>query len=71
MVSIVNRIIQKGGKIDAIRKDGGHAMGAAAQEGHLQVPKPLVEKDPNFADKKRYDGRTPFAAAAKKGIFAL
>jgi len=67
LISIVMQLVNHGARIDTKRKDGGHAAGGAAQEGHLEVVKFLIQEEPKVVDLKGFDGKTPLIAAAKNG----
>merc|ERR1711902_339603 len=54
-------------KIDHGVSKGVHAAYGAAQNDNLQVLKLLIQKDPNVADLKGWEGRTPLVAAARLG----
>ena len=67
LISIVKKLVNNGAKVDAKRKSGFHAAEAAAQEGHLDILKFLIEEEPQVVDLKDSDGRTPLIAAARNG----
>ena len=48
---IVQILLQKGAKVDAKGKSGLHAAEVAAQEGHLDVLKLLIQKEPQVVDR--------------------
>ena len=69
--STVDMLIQKDAKIDIKRKDGFHSALFAAQKGHIDVLKLLIEKSPNVTDLKGYKGMTPLVAASKNGHMSI
>ena len=67
MTSVVKQLVNNGAIVNAIRKNKQNAAFNAAQEGHLEILKILVSKDPSVADRIGYQGRTPLGAAAMCG----
>lgn len=70
-LSLVNKLIERGAKINATSEDGTHALYLAAQNGYFDIVKILVEKDPNVTDLRGYLGRTPLMVAAKNGHLGI
>ena len=70
-LSLVNRLLERGAKVNATSKDGTHALYLAAQNGHLDIVKILSIKDPNVADLRGFLGRTPLTAAAQNGHLSI
>ena len=67
LLSIVKKLVKNGAKVDAKRKDGVHAAEVAAQEGHLEILKFLIQEEPQVVDLKGFDGNTPLISATMKG----
>ena len=57
---VVTKLVENGAVINRIRKDQCNAVYFAAQTGQLTTLKYLLGKDASHADKKAYQGRTPF-----------
>ena len=55
-ISVATMLIQNGAKVDARRKDGATAACLASENDHLDILKLLIQKDPNVADQKGYEG---------------
>ena len=53
--------------VGAQKKNKIDATFMAAHQGHLEILKILLETDPEYVDRKGFEGRTPLGAAAKEG----
>ena len=70
-LSLINKLIERGAKVDATSEDGIHALYQAAQNGHLEIVKILATKDQNVVDLRGYLGRTPLTVAAQFGHLSI
>ena len=66
-LSTVKLLIENGAKIEARRKNGGHAAQMAAENGNLEILKLIIQKSQNVTELKGYHGQNLLAVAANTG----
>ena len=64
---LVNKLLQKGAIVNAMKKNKEDAASFAASNGHLETLKLLIRKDPSVADRQGFYGTTPLSWAARNG----
>ena len=66
-LSMVKKLIERGARVDASQKDGTNAAYVAAQNGHFDVLKLLIQNHSNLINLKGYKGQLPLFPAASNG----
>ena len=66
-LALVQQLIKQGANIEAKSNKNLEAAYAAAQHGHFDILKVLIENNPNVSDRQGFRGQTPLGAAAYNG----